>query len=241
MKRKGHKHKESFSILMISNTGQRSKQLHISRAVLKVLVAFVVLIVAADGLMGWMVYNSYSKGSEEESLRAQLAASQELVRQLEEEKLTLGAENTALRQENESIANASAETETESDTDTDEDIPRRYPASGRSTVVASYSEEMPYLSINVNMGGIIVAAGSGTVIQVTSDDTYPVIIEIEHDKGYRTRYMCHQATEVSATEGAQVESGDTLFTIMADDTQLDYQITYDGNPIDPLTVIEAKG
>ena len=53
--------------------------------------------------------------------------------------------------------------------------------------------------------------------------------------------MCRQEADVQATEGAQVEAGDTLFTITIDDSELDYQILFEGEPIDPLTVIEAKG
>ena len=30
-------------------------------------------------------------------------------------------------------------------------------------------------------------------------------------------------------------------TVLEDDTQLDYQVDFDGEPIDPLTVFEAKG
>ena len=53
--------------------------------------------------------------------------------------------------------------------------------------------------------------------------------------------MCRQEAEVQASEGAQVEVGDTLFTITVEDAQLDYQILFEEEPIDPLTVIEAKG
>ena len=107
--------------------------------------------------------------------------------------------------------------------------------------MSNYSEEEPYLSISMHEEGNIVATGNGTVITVSSDDTYPVIVEVEHEKGYKTRYLCRQEAEVKATEGAQVEAGDTLFTITTDETQLDYQILFEEEAIDPLTVIEAKG
>ena len=52
--------------------------------------------------------------------------------------------------------------------------------------------------------------------------------------------MCQQNTEPLLEEGSQVQIGDSLVSISID-TQLDYQVTYEGQPIDPLMVLEAKG
>ena len=245
MKRKGHKHKESFSILFISNTGKTGRKFHISQLAFRLLISLFALICVAAVFMGWILYRFYPMGIGQQELRSQLNTQEELVAQLESEKETLNEEILSLREENEALKqeaeNGEEEVKDEPEPEPDSTIPRRYPSSGISAVLASYSEEQPYLSINTHTEGNIIATGSGTVTTVTSDDTYPIIIEVEHEKGYKSRYMCHQNAEVQATEGAQVEAGDTLFTITIDDTQLDYQITFEDNPIDPLTVIEAKG
>ncbi len=245
MKRKGHKHKESFSLLFISNTGKAGRQFHISQFAFRALICLIVVICAAAAIMGYMVYRLYPSGGGQQDLKEQLETKEQLVVQLEAEKNSLNDEMQALKAENaelkEEIENKEAEAEAEPEPDPEDYVPIRYPSSGISSVLASYSEEQPYLSINTHVEGNIVATGDGTVTSVTSDDTCPVIIEVEHKKGYKTRYMCHQEAEVMATEGAQVEAGDTLFTITIDDTQLDYEITFEGNPIDPLTVIKAKG
>lgn len=244
MKRKGHKRKESFSILLISNTGNTWKKFHISRFAFRMLIGLLTFICAAAVLMGWLLYRFYPVDGKQNTLKEQLDTQEKLVSQLQEEKDNLSEEILTLKEENETLkqeAENKKEEETEPEPEPEDAIPSRYPSSGISSVLAAYSEEQPYLSINTHTEGNIVATGNGTVISVTSDDTCPIIIEIEHDKGYKTRYMCHQEAEVQATEGAQVEAGDTLFTITIDDTQLDYQITFEGNPIDPLTVIKAKG
>lgn len=250
MKRKGHEHKESFSILFISNTGQRNRQFHISQMTIRLLIFLLILICAAIGFAVWVfIQNPFAGIMEQSNLRTQMESVQQTVQQLETEKETLTTELAALQQENENlrqtVANQNEESGEESDTkeeaDSDSGIPRRYPTSGTSGKLSSYSEEQPYLSISTHTEGNIVATGRGTIVTVTSDDTYPVIVEVEHDKGYQTRYMCRQEADVQATEGAQVEAGDTLFTITIDDSQLDYQILFEGEPIDPLTVIEAKG
>lgn len=245
MERKGHKHKESFSILFISNTGKEGKQFHVSQLALRLLIGLFVFICAAAVLMGLIMYSFYPGAGGQKALRKQLDEKEQLVAELESEKENLNEELLVLKEENEALKQAADNSEEEEVKEpvpeSDSMIPRRYPFSGVSAVIAAYSEEQPYLSINTHDEGNIIATGNGTVTTVTSDDTYPIIIEVEHEKGYRSRYMCHQEAEVQATEGAQVEAGDTLFTITIDDSQLDYQITFDGNPIDPLTVIEAKG
>ena len=207
MKRKGHNHKESFSILLISNTGQSSRQFHVSRFVSRLLIFVLLLICVALGVMGWMIYqNPFGDGSQSD-LRKQLDEQEQLVAQLETEKESLNNELLALKQENEALRQASEaegeedtepESEAAEDTDSDDNIPVRYPTSGTSGRLSSFSDEEPYLSISTHTEGSIVATGGGTIVSVTSDDTYPVIVEIEHDKGYRSRYMCRQQADVQA-------------------------------------------
>lgn len=245
MKRKGHKHKESFSVLLISNTGRSGRKFHISQTAARLLICLFVVICAAVAVMGWMVYSIYPARGGQKKLREQLDVQEQLVSQLQEENESLNARMLVLEDENNTLKKAVEEKEeeavAEAKTESDSNIPRRYPSSGISSVLASYSEEQPYLSINTHTEGNIIATGDGMVTAITADDTYPIIIEVEHEKGYKSRYMCRNDAEVQATEGAQVEAGDTLFTITIDDTQLDYQITFEENPIDPLSVIEAKG
>lgn len=241
MKRKGHNHKESFSILLISNTGQRNRQFHISRFASRLLIFLLLIVCAAVGCAVWLFCQNPFAGL------AQIESQKQVIQQLETEKENLNNELSALKQENDELRQTvenheeEAEAEANAEADPDAGIPRRYPTSGTSGRLSSYSEEEPYLAISTHTEGSIVATGKGTIVAVTSDDTYPVIVEVEHDKGYRTRYMCRQEADVQATEGAQVEAGDTLFTITIDESQLDYQILFEGEPIDPLTVIEAKG
>lgn len=254
MKRKGHDHKESFSILFISHAGQRNRQFNISQAasrvILFLLIFLFLVLFGSAGVLGWMIYQGAVPGGGQNNLRAELDSQTQLVQQLEAEKESLNNEMKALAQENEELRSQAAETapdneeqteEPEEEAASDDGIPRRYPSSSTSSLLSNYSEEEPYLSISMHEEGNIVATGRGTVITVSSDDTYPVIVEVEHEKGYKTRYLCRQDAEVKASEGAQVEAGDTLFTITTDETQLDYQILFEEEAIDPLTVIEAKG
>ena len=153
---------------------------------------------------------------------------------------TLEQEKTAAV-EAASETTAESETKEESTTEKDTSVPRRYPYTGISTVLSDYSAQQPYLSLNTHSDGNVVATGDGMVVTVDSDDTYAHIIEVEHNNGYKSRYMCRQEAQTQIQAGAQVQAGDILLTVLTDDTQLDYQILFEEEAIDPLTVFEAKG
>lgn len=246
MKQQRHKRKESFSLLLVSNTGNDSRQFFLSRRTLRIVIMLMLLICAT---FVWSIYRSGAHYKSESALRQKLAAVEQQVKQLEGEKETLYAQNTALAEEVElyrqaaSVKAEMAETEesTEEAVTRDTSIPSQYPCTTGGLLKESYAEEHPYISISTQHEDHITAAGDGTVASVGSDDTYPVIIEIDHGNGYRSRYMCLQEANVQVELGQQVESRDTLIIVNGNDTQLDYQVIYGDQMIDPLLVLEAKG
>lgn len=232
----GHKHKESFSVLLVSNTGQNSRQFHMPIAVFKLFACIMVLICAALAWFAWQYGISYQKTTK---LQNQWA---EQMQKLENEKDELNSRNMELARENETLRKEQQEESAEKENQTNDPFsPTRYPYEGNGMWIDAYSEEHEYISIHTKAEGNIIAAGSGTVVLVSSDEVYPLIIEIDHKNGYKTRYMCRQEAEVRVQEGAQAENGDTLAVIQTDDTQLDYQVIFNEKAIDPLIVIEAKG
>lgn len=265
MKPRKHRHKESFSILLISNTGQNSRQFHVTHSFVRLFTVFVLLICAT---FGWLMYqyvsgfgggvvssigsivgrNESSDGNEEqEELLGKIAAQEKTIAALEKEKESLGRQNDALTSENKALlaaakgnmgANAEGQEQTAED---DTAYPSRFPYSKQGILTTKYSEEHPYVSIDTNEEGDIIAAGDGTVAMVGSDETYPLIIEIEHGNGYRTRYMFLQDAQAQQTEGAQVQIGAVLAAVDVHNVQVDYQVIYEDQPIDPLIVFEAKG
>lgn len=261
MKPRKHKHKESFSILLISNTGQNSKQFHASHFFLRLFTVFAVVLCVS---FGWLIYQYWTglgnrgsvgivSGKEntddsetQEELLEKLSAQEKMLVQLEEEKESLSRQNEALTSENKALlaaAKGNLETEREQQEQAADDtaFPSRYPYSEQGTVAEKYSAEHPYVSIDTEGAGNIVAAGDGTVSMVGSDETYPLIIEIEHGNGYQTRYMFLQAAEAMQAEGEQVQIGTALAAVDTDNMQVDYQVIFEGQPIDPLIVFEAKG
>lgn len=259
MKPRKHRHKESFSILLISNTGQNSRQFHVTHVAIRLFVTFMLLLCA---VFGWLMYQylsgfesgngSAGKSANESQteLLEKLSSQEELIRELEEEKETLSGRNDELTTENKALLEAAKgkmETDAavaEQTTQTPEDdaaFPSRYPYSEPGVLTTKYSDDHPYVSIDTDTEGDVIAAGDGTVTHVGSDDTYPLIIEIEHGNGYKTRYMFLQEAEAIPANGAQVQGGAVLATLDEDNVQLDYQVIFEGEPIDPLIVFEAKG
>lgn len=257
MNQQRHKRRESFSVLLISNTDRSSRQFDVSLSLLRFLLGILLFVFVVTGLFA---YGFFSRQKIESQLRSELTAQEERIQQLTEEKekleaeregleaekAALSGENEALRSQAEEAAAALAEKEAqeeaeEAEPEEDPSIPTRYPYSGASVLLSSYTEEQPYLSLSTYTDGTVTAAGNGTVIVISYDDTYRCILEIDHGNGYRTRYLCKEETEQSVEEGMQVQAGDTLLTITADETQVDYQIFYQEEPVDPLSVIDAKG
>lgn len=240
MERQRHKRKESFSILLTSNTGGNSRQFHLSVFWVRLFFGLFFLLCAVAIAMAVLYSNGYR---EQEALRGQLKEQEQRVKELEAERDQLNEEKMTLMSANEELQKAEAEKEELLDAVPEKNtaVPALYPYSGTGILISSYTEEQPYLAINARPGGNVVAAGDGKVITVGSDETYPSIIEVEHGEGYITRYLCRHSADVKLQEGAQVKAGDALYPITDEDTELNYQVIFEGEAIDPLTVIEAKG
>lgn len=244
MEQQRHKRRESFSVLFISNVDRSSKQFNISLTFIRLIFFLMLLILAVIGLLAFLFFSGSKKLG---LLRAQLNSQEKLVEQLNAEKSTLDNEIQALRAENNDLRQVSKiittkrEEAAAQEAPVSNPLPTLFPSSGSGILVETYSEDRPYLSISTHSEGKIVATGDGTVVTVGSDDAYPLILEIEHADGYLTRYMCSQDVQIKTEEGAQVLAGDILCTVTTDDTQLDYQIFLNGDAIDPLSVIDAKG
>lgn len=246
MKQQKHKRKETFSLLLVSNTGKDTRHFFLSVRSLRLVIVLMLLICVT---FAWTIYRSGAHYRSESELRRKLTTSEQQVRQLESEKERLSAQNAALSEENELYRQADAmraemaETQesTEEEKPRDTTIPDQYPCTAGGLLKESYSEEHPYISISAQQEDRITAAGDGTVTSVGADDTYPVIIEVDHGNGYRSRYMCRQEESVQVEAGQQVQSRDTLIIINGDDIEVDYQVIYNEQMIDPLLVLEAKG
>lgn len=240
MKPQRHIRKEVISILLVSNIGGKSKELQMSRSFYCFLRSIPLLLLAVFLVMIGLVY---FKQREVSTLRAQLEPYTKQIEQQETQLANLNAENKKLADENTQLKEEmETTTQTQPEENPYQDAPNGYPYMGAGGIlVSSYSADQPYMSINTHTDGEIVAGGDGIITSIGSDETYPLIMEIQHEDGYITRYLSNEAAQTQLQENEQVKTGDLLFKITVDNTQFDYQIIYKNEPIDPLVVIEAKG
>lgn len=240
MKPQRHIRKEFISILLVSNTGGKNKEIRLSCPVYRLLRCTPVFIFAVVLILVGLLY---FQQKQVQQLRAQLEPYTKQIEQQETQLAQMSAENQRLADENTQLKEeAETVTEPQPEESLYQDAPNGYPYMGAGGILVSpYSDAQPYMSINTHTDGEIVAGGDGTITSVSSDDTYPLIVEIAHEDGYITRYLSNETAQTQIEENTQVKMGDTLFTITVDNTQFDYQIIYKNEPIDPLAVIEAKG
>ena len=245
MRKERHKRRETFSVLMISNTGRSNKRYRISKFALRLIVVLLFLIcVAAGGLSFWAlrIIGGQSGRQEQLVLQEQLDAQMKENERLSSELASLNESLGVSEVTEEMPAEPEEEVQQEPDIQQeDDDHPNRFPSSGVASVIASYSQENPYMSFGMQVEDSVIATQDGTVVEIRSDDNYPHIIEMEHEGGYRTRYMCNQEADLKVQEGEQVEAGAALLTITVENTQLDYQVFLNDEPIDPINIIDAKG
>lgn len=245
MKSQRHKREENISIILFSNYSSGKKELHIPKAVFYGIFSIPLLLSAGLIVLAGLIF---VKQNEINALRAQAEPYAQKIEELESKQADLSTENARLAGENAKLADENAmfldeaaarakEAENQY-----EGAPEGYPYMGNGGILLSaYSAEQPYMSINTHTDGEIVAAGDGIVTLIGSSDKYKYIVEITHDGGYITRYLCNKDVKTQLKEKTQVKTGDALFKIKVDNTQFDYQITFKNKPIDPIMVIEAKG
>lgn len=239
MKQQKHKRKESFSLLLVSNTGKDIRQFYISLVLIRLIIVLMALICVT---LAWNIYRSGAHYRSESEYRKKLTAQEQLIKQLENEMETLREKNEMLSVENETLKQLGlVETKEEDKTPKDTSIPSQYPYTGVGALKEQYSEEHPCFSISTQLEDHIVAAGDGIIASIESNDTYPLIVVVEHGNGYMTQYLCTKEAQVQVATGDQVQMKETLIIVDKENTQLDYQVIYKEQAIDPLQVLEAKG
>lgn len=101
------------------------------------------------------------------------------------------------------------------------------------------AEDRPICIFTAAEGATAVAAGNGTVAEVTEDPEYGHRIVIDHGNGYQSIYLNQGDPKVK--EGDSISRGVTLYVIGSDNTTMGYQITKDGSYINPMEIIAISG
>lgn len=122
--------------------------------------------------------------------------------------------------------------------------PAVWPLTERGFVTRGLHEglagEHPGLDIAVATDSYIRAAGGGAVVDVGEDPVYGRFVVIDHGDGYSTLYGHHSQNLV--TLGQQVRERQVIAlsgsTGRSTGPHLHFEVLLDGEPVDPLTVVE---
>ena len=104
---------------------------------------------------------------------------------------------------------------------------------------AADTDNAPLCIFSSSDGTMAVAAGTGTVSQVTEDPVFGYRVVIDHGNGYQSIYL--NQGEPKVKEGDSVSRGATLFVLSADNATLGYQIMKDDIYVNPMDMIAIRG
>ncbi len=251
-----HRHKRHYTFMVISGDSDGStKSLHLNHFKTQALAytAFVIGLV----LICYIIYSAITISN----LRSIDRQQKTQIDELTAENSTIEASNDELenqvqqlkaalnvRIEDEQISAEEAETLA---------IPSGFPLAGNAsmapavddpneTTVTKLTDENkdtatgnPILLLESSEGNSVIAAGSGTVLTVTTDAKFGNMVSIDHGNGYISIYR--NAGDPLITEGSQIDKGDIIFVINDKNTTLGFQIQQDEQYIDPEDLIEING
>ena len=235
-----HKRKEIFSFILVSNMDNRSRQFSISALGLRILVSLLLLFMAVIGVI---VYLYIGRSYDEYQTEKKLQQKEQQVLELEAEKELLLAAEESLQMEISRLQDT-IETLKNTEVSKEEEVkngtPKLYPLEQGGELLGTFLKEEPYLKINVQKGNKVIATGDGVVHLVDYDESYVRSIEIEHEDGYISRYLCNKDARIEVTEGEEVKARDSLLEITASNTMLHYQIMINNEPINPFQVMKGE-
>ena len=127
-----------------------------------------------------------------------------------------------------------------------ETAPSHWPLAERGFITQELfggSGDHPGLDIAVASDSYIRAAGGGTVIDVGEDAVYGRFVVLDHGSGYTTLYG-HASTNL-VTLGQSVRERQVIAlsgsTGRSTAPHLHFEVLLEGEPVDPLTLVEPPG
>lgn len=205
----------------------------------------VLLLVAAAVLLGSVTVALHHY----HALKKIQAAEQELrdrAEELTQQNQELVTENAELSDKVAILSNkVTQDEETKKAKEQEEEekkMPKGFPLAGPAVILQSaetQEDAEPIVVFSASEGIKVIATGSGEVESVETDAVYGYRIKIDHGNGYQSIYRVAEKPLVSG--GDRIERGTALYELKTSDERLGYQITKDGNLIDPLDLLEVYG
>ena len=233
-----HKRKEVYSFILISHMDNQSRQFTISAVKLRLLCGLFLLLCMG---LAFGAYQLTAKGYRQYQLQKQIEEKNSELEKMRSTMTKLESTLEILTQENQSLQQ-SIELQEEGEEEkggADLSLPRLYPSDGVGDLKSTFTTEAPYITIGMRKGDNVVATGDGVVSRVDYDANYLNSVEIVHESGYISRYLCDKDVEIRVKEGEEIKARNPLFTITIDYSLLDYQILLDNQAVNPFQVMKV--
>lgn len=243
-------------ILVVPQDGGSSRSFNLSRRRLRALVgAAVVAAALLAGIVGsWWYFAARAARAEElqerlaalEGQQARIGTLAARLRQVEDryERIRglFGSDNAELPSYV-WLPSIGGTRDPASDSPAEASLPTSWPLTERGFITQPLlrggGSEHQGMDIAVPTDSYIRAAGAGTVVDVGEDPVYGRYIAVEHRDGYRTLYA--HASETLVTPGQRVRRNEVIgltgSTGRSTAPHLHFEIVKDGEPVDPLTMV----
>ncbi len=251
-----HRHKRHYTFMVISGDSDGStKRLHLNHFKTQLLAYLLFAVVLA--IVCYIIYCAMTINT----LRDIQAQQKEVIEQLNVEKSTLEASNSKLETEIEQLK-AAIQKRIEDEHLSQEEaetlaLPTGFPLTGTASMASAVDDATettiteitdenrdevsgnPLVVFTATEGSSVIASGTGTVVNITTDVKFGNAVTIDHGNGYVSIYR--NGGDPLVTEGSQIDKGDIIFVIGEKNTSLGYQILQDDKYIDPEEMIEING
>ena len=251
-----HRHKRHYTFMIISGDSDGStKRLHLNHFKTQLLAYLIFAIVLA--IICFIIYSAMTINTLRGIQEQQKATIDNLTTQNSE----LSTDNDKLKTEVEQLSAAINKRLEDEQISAEEAqalaIPSGFPLTGtasmtnavddtNSTTITELTDENkdtatgnPIVIFTAAEGSNVIAAGSGTILTVTTDAKLGNSVTIDHGNGYISIYR--NAGDPLVTEGSEIDKGDIIYVIGEKNTSLGYQIQQDEKYIDPEELIEING
>ncbi len=228
-----------YNILVVPEGGGNIKSFRTSVDFIIIVILLIIALIAAAVLY---VVNNLNI---EDSFRSQKEVLEEEIKSLSEDMIVLQADNenlqNQLRTANALLESKSVEEELEQQTEEVDlsYVPTFLPVSGTVSIPSPYTDEKKYITFTTGAGSKVVAAADGVVVYAGESVEHGYSVKVNHGNGYETIY--YEDSTPYVAEGMKVKRGDTLYEVNNDDQVLTYQISYEGEFIDPYTIMDIDG
>lgn len=128
-----------------------------------------------------------------------------------------------------------------------EDRPTSWPLTEAGFVTQALIEgdagDHPGVDIAVPSGSYVRAAGAGRVVRIGEDPVYGFFVVLDHGGGFESVYA--HTSMILVTRGQAVRRNEVIAltgsTGRSTAPHLHFEVLMDGNPVDPLTLVEPPG